>query len=105
MSNPTAGFFHYVYFYVADQPDAAANIAAGCRKHLSGIPGVLRLELGKPAGTDRPVVDNEYGLALLVEFADAAAHDIYQDHPDHHAFIAECKSNWTRVRIYDSIPF
>ncbi len=105
MSLQTTGFYHHVYFYLTDAPNAAANIAVGCRKHLSGIPGVLRLELGKTAGTNRPVVDNDYGLALLVEFENAAAHDVYQDHPDHHTFIAECKANWTHVKVYDSVPF
>jgi hypothetical protein len=98
-------FLHMVYFYPTDGGTAedAEKIAAGCRNHLTKIPTVRRLEVGYPAGTPREVVDNSYALALLVEFDDAAGHDIYQDHPDHHAFADECRRYWSRVQIYDSL--
>ncbi len=103
------GFLHVVYFWPPEgaTPEAAAEaatrLAEGCRKHLPNIPGVLRLEVGFPAGTAREVVDNSYAVVLLVEFADAAAHDVYQDHPDHHRFIEECRTYWSRVQVYDSV--
>jgi hypothetical protein len=94
-----------VYFWLRENAEAgdAERLAEGCRKHLAGIPGVLRLAVGFPAGTERDVVDNSYGVALLVEFADSAGHDYYQDHPDHHQFIAECSSLWSRVQVYDTL--
>ena len=100
------GFIHNVYFWLAGGAgdETAHALAVGCRKHLIGIPGVLRLTVGTPAGTPREVVDNSYGVALLVEFADSAAHDIYQAHPDHLRFIAECSHLWQSVRVYDAIP-
>ena len=100
------GFFHTVFFWLHDDAPAsdAEKIAAGCRKHLAGIPGVLRLSVGVPAGTDRLVVDNSYGLALLVEFAGKAEHDAYQVHPDHATFIDECSRYWARVQVYDTLP-
>jgi quinol monooxygenase YgiN len=61
------------------------------------------MHVGTPAGTPREVVDNAYGVALVIEFADAAAHDVYQDHPDHHRFIAACSPLWSRVQVYDSV--
>lgn len=94
-----------VYFYgreSAQSGDAAALIA-GCRRHLPGIPTVLRLEVGLPAGTPREVVDNSYAVALLVEFEDKAGHDVYNVHPDHLEFIEECKHLWSRVQIYDTL--
>jgi hypothetical protein len=101
----TGRFIHIVFFYLAEgaDADAAQKIAAGCQTHLPGIPGVLRLDVGYPAGTPRPVVDNSYGVALHVEFADQAGHDIYQDHPSHLQFIAENKQYWSRVQVYDYI--
>jgi hypothetical protein len=98
-------FFHNVYFWLNEGAAAsdADQIADGCRTHLTSIPGVLRLTVGKPAGTPREVVDNSYGLALLLEFASKEAHDLYQDHADHHKFIDECKAYWSRVRIYDTL--
>jgi hypothetical protein len=50
------------------------------------------------------VVDSAYGVALLLEFAGRAEHDLYQDHPDHHRFIAECGPLWSSVRVCDTIP-
>ena len=94
-----------VYFWLRDSgsADDAAKLAAGCKKHLTGIPGVLRIEVGFPAGTDREVVDNSFGVGLLVEFADSGAHDVYQDHPDHLRFIAENNALWSRVQVYDTL--
>ena len=101
-----AGFFHNVFFWLREGggPDAAQQLIQGCRQHLTGIPGILRLSVGVPAGTQRAVVDNSYGVALLIEFADRAAHDVYQDHPDHQRFIQECGPLWERVQIYDVVP-
>jgi hypothetical protein len=99
------GFLHLVYFYPVDNAgaDDAATLQKGCRKWLPGIPSVLRMEAGFPAGTDREVVDNTYAVGLLVEFADQAGHDLYNTHPDHLAFIAENKHLWSRVQIYDTL--
>ncbi len=95
-----------MFFWLRDGAEAAAarRLADGCKSHLTGIPGVLRLTVGFPAGTNRGVVDNSYGVALLVEFTNAAAHDVYQDHPDHLRFIAECSQFWSRVQVYDTVP-
>lgn len=101
-----AGFFHTVYFWMREGGEAedAQRLAQGCRHFLAAIPGVRRLTVGVPAGTARSVVDNSYGVALLVEFADAQAHDIYQEHPDHLRFVAECGPLWGRVQVYDTLP-
>ncbi len=98
-------FLHMVYFWLREGgggSDAAA-LAEGARRHLTKIPGVLRLDVGFPAGTERDVVDSSYGVALLVEFAGASGHDVYQDHPDHHCFIGECRHLWSRVQVYDTV--
>ena len=100
------GFFHSVYFFIKDDAEAgaAAMLAQACLDHLAGIPGVLRLEVGFPAGTDRTVVDNSYGVMLLIEFENKAAHDSYQQHPDHLVFVDICASVSKRVQVYDMIP-
>ena len=104
MSNKTI-FLHLVYFYpkVNAAPGDAQRLIDGINKHLPSIPGVLKLETGTPAGTPRDVVDNAYSVALVVEFADAAGHDVYADHPDHLKFIAECSPFWSNVKVYDSL--
>jgi len=79
-SHPT-GFFHTVFFWMREgaEPQDAPKLAQGCATFLSDIPGVLRLTVGFPAGTARGVVDNSHGVALLVEFADQQAHDVYRN--------------------------
>jgi hypothetical protein len=105
MTTAQTGFLHQVYFWLREGGTAedAARLVQGCHAHLGNIPGVLRLVVGVPAGTPRAVVDNSYAVALLVEFADGAAHDAYQVHPDHLRFVEECGPLWSRVQIYDAL--
>ncbi len=99
------GFVHTVFFWLREGGGRqdAEMLAEGARRHLATVPGVLRLQVGFPAGTAREVVDNSYGVALMIEFASTAEHDIYQDHADHHQFIKECSSLWSRVQVYDAL--
>ena len=101
----TSILLHSVYFWLAEPGSQAAVevIQAGCHEHLAGIPGVLKLSVGVPAGTDRSVVDNSYGVALIVEFADAATQESYQIHPDHLRFIEACSRHWSKVVVYDTL--
>jgi len=98
-------FHHHVYFYPTEAPgaDDTVRLESLIRTYLSGIPGVVSLATGRPAGTDRPVVDNEYMLALLLTFPDAAAEKRYQDHPDHLTFARESRPLWSRVKVYDTV--
>ena len=50
----------------------------------------------------RDVNDRDYDVALHLVFTNRAAHDRYQDHPRHQAFIGECKDLWSKVRVFDS---
>jgi hypothetical protein len=97
-------FRHDVYFYPTQTPgpDDAAQLEKLIRQHLTNIPGVLRIAVGRAAGTDRPVVDNDYMLALFLEFADSAAEKAYQVHPSHTAFGTESRPLWSHVKVYDT---
>lgn len=70
---------------------------------MAKIPGVEHLWVGKPAPTDRPVIERSYTYALVVALKDMAAHDAYQEHPIHDAFREKCSMLWTKVQIYDSL--
>ena len=41
-------------------------------------------------------------IAAVKEPYDRAAHDRYQVHPRHQAFIAENKAHWKNVRVFDA---
>ena len=68
---------------------------------LGTIPGIAKFHVGAPASTDRPVIDRTYSFGLNLVFPDMAAHDAYQVHPTHQAFVDNCKAFWTKVLIYD----
>ena len=98
-------FLHIVYFWLnnpGSRQDTEA-LLAGIEANLKDIETVQWLKCGTPAGTDRDVVDNSYGVGLAVGFANAADHDIYQDHQMHLKFIAECSHLWSKVQVYDTL--
>jgi Stress responsive A/B Barrel Domain len=97
-------FAHIVYFYprASAQPNDAQELLAGL-KTLAQIPGLTLFETGLPAQTPREVVDNSYLVALITAFSDVEAHDVYQDHPIHLAFIEKCHHLWSKVTVFDSL--
>lgn len=69
---------------------------------LKGIETITEFNVGKPAATDRPVIDRSYSYCLLTVFADSKGHDVYQTHDLHLKFLENCKTMWEKVLIYDS---
>ncbi len=100
----SVGLAHMVYFTLHDNsPSKVDELVAACNKYLSGHPGVVYFSAGKlNPDLARPVNDRAYEVALHVVFADRASHDAYQIAPRHEEFIAEQKSNWKQVRVFDS---
>jgi hypothetical protein len=94
---------HTVFFWFkADaDPQVVARFETGLQL-LASIPDVASADYGRPAATPkRPVIDDSYAWALVVHFTDLAAHDRYQDHPAHHAFLAEFAATFGTVKVYD----
>ncbi|QYM77950.1 Dabb family protein [Horticoccus luteus] len=94
---------HTVYFWLKSDLTAAQREAfAAALASLRGIP-MEAFYTGRPAALPaRPVVDATFDHAITCVFADIAAHNVYQTHPLHLAFLAQCKTWWTRVQIYDA---
>ena len=95
-------FIHSVYFWLKPEltQEQQDRFWAGVRA-LEAIPSVKLFFVGKPADTDRPVIDRSYSCALVTGFDDTAGHDIYQDHPIHDQF-RELADLWNRILIYDA---
>jgi hypothetical protein len=95
---------HAVYFTLKHRtPEAAANLVAACRKHLTGHPGTVSFSVGTCAPEyDREVNDRDYDVVLTIVFESHAAHDEYQTDPRHEAFIAENATEWAKVRVFDA---
>ena len=95
---------HIVFFDLVDDSDEARqNLITSAKNFLSGHDGTLYFSVGIIGeGFDRPVNDHDFSVALHVVFENKAAHDVYQTHERHVAYIEENKANWKRVRVFDS---
>jgi hypothetical protein len=92
---------HSVLFWLKPGTDKARFRAELLK--LAAMPGLVSCYVGTPAATaKRPVIDASYDFALTVVVKDIAAHDAYQAHPLHTAFLAGCKEQWSKVQIYDA---
>ncbi|QMU30302.1 Dabb family protein [Adhaeribacter radiodurans] len=96
-------FVHHVFFFLKPELNQEQQSAfeAGV-KSLLPIKHVKLGDVGKPASTDRPVIDRSYSYSLLLVFENLADHDAYQVDPTHLKFVETCQQYWERVQIYDS---
>ncbi len=97
-------FVHHVYFWLnnADSTDDLKKLIEGLQK-LSKVKTIKMFHIGKPAGTNREVIDSSYSVSWLLMFDSRADQDSYQTDPIHLKFIDECKHLWKKVLVYDSI--
>lgn len=103
MGNLKTGFVHTVFFWLKEKNNKAHNdqLHAGLVE-LSKIAEIGTAYIGQPAPTDRDVIDNSYDFSITFVFETAENQDIYQVHPDHLAFIANCSMLWDKVQVYDA---
>ncbi len=103
MPEPMIG--HNVFFQLHDNsPSARQSLVDACEKHLTGHPGEVFFAAGALAeALDRPVNIRDWDVALHIVFKTQADHDRYQEEERHLRFIDENKSNWKKVRVFDSL--
>lgn len=96
-------FSHVVIFWTDPaKPEAADEVIAGAHQFLKDIPGLLHFHIGKMVGSERPVVDQSYQVALNTVFTSKQAQDDYQIHPEHLKFVAQCVKPFVKkVVVYD----
>jgi hypothetical protein len=94
---------HHVLFWLkADTTDDQKAAFRKSLETLQGVEVVKTLHIGTPAPIERSVVDTTYTFSLFLLFDDLAAHDVYQVHPLHKAFLDEFRVYFDRVVIYDA---
>lgn len=95
---------HMVYFTLNDDSESKIQeLLHACQHYLSDHPGVVYFSVGRlNHDLVRPVNDLGYHVTINVVFDSRESHDLYQVAPRHLQFIAEQKSNWKQVRIFDS---
>src|SRR3954453_19955396 len=93
-----------VYFALKDStPENRRRLVDACKKYLAHHPGTVFFGAGPRAEDFRRDVNvRDWDVALHLVFTDKAAHDRYQEHPDHVAFVNENKDSWAKVRVFDS---
>jgi hypothetical protein len=96
---------HHVFFWLkrpGSQEDLA-KLLAGIRT-LGQIETVRGIHIGVPASTEkRAVVESSYSASELLMFDDVEGQNVYQTHPIHQKFVADCAHLWDRVTVFDSI--
>jgi hypothetical protein len=97
-------FAHDVYFTLNEStPETRQQLVEACQTYLSGHDGTVFFATGTRAtGKTRDVNDEDFDVSLHLYFRDEAAHDAYQEHARHKAFIEKMSSNWKTVRVFDS---
>jgi len=100
---PSGRFIHVVFFYMNEAATDADRDALiqDCRDYLGSVETVRYLNVGAPAGTPREVVDNSYGVGLVIHFDDTAGYEVYETAPRHLEFIERNQHRWSRVQVYD----
>jgi hypothetical protein len=94
---------HHVLFWL--KADTTEEQKAAFRKGLESLEAievVKNFHVGVPAPIERAVVDTTYTFSLILFFEDLAAHDVYQVHSIHKAFLEEFRSLFEKVIIYDA---
>ncbi len=95
-SKQEPGFMHIVFFWYDQDANTfqKQQLSDDCLAYLAKVKTVRKLEIGNPAGTPRDVVDNSYGLCLVVHFDDKEGHEYYQKAAEHLEFIERNKNVW-----------
>lgn len=97
-------FVHHVYFWLKDaDSDADRKKLLEGLNSLKPVETIKQIHIGKPAETDRDVIENTYDLSLLLIFDNLEDQEVYQKHPVHLAFVDKYASLWSKVIVYDSV--
>lgn len=97
-------FIHHVYFWLKNAGNAADRdkLVEGLQK-LSKVATIKNSHIGKPADTDRSVIDRSYAVSWLVIFDNADDQASYQTDPIHLKFVEDYSHLWQKVIVYDSV--
>ncbi len=97
-------FVHHVYFWLKNPGSMEDH-----KKLLDGLQALSKVStihmchIGKPADTNREVIDRSYAVSWLCLFKNKEDQDKYQVDPIHLKFVDQCSPLWTRVTVYDSV--
>jgi hypothetical protein len=93
---------HTVFFWLKENVSISERSLFG--KELDRLtldPEVQQRRIGKPASTNRDVIDSSYDFGISLCFEDLDSHDRYQAGNAHLEFLRKCQDLWERVQVYD----
>ncbi len=93
---------HVVIFWLDKPYGENRDLVLEAARKLGDIPGCENFRTGGPVPSIRGVVDDSFAVAISIDFADQAAADAYQVHPDHQKFINDAVKPYVkRFVVYD----
>lgn len=97
-------FVHHVYFWLKNAGSTAdlEQLKKGLQS-LTKIETIGMYQIGKPAATNRDVIDRSYSVSWMLVFDNLEDEEIYQHHPLHLKFVEDCSQLWTKIVVYDSV--
>jgi hypothetical protein len=97
-------FIHHVYFWLNNpESEADKNSLVEGLKKVTKVKTIKTFHIGKPAGTNRDVVDTSYAISWLLTFDTKEDEASYQTDAIHLKFVEECRHLWKNVIVYDSV--
>lgn len=103
-SEDETAFIHTVFFWMNDSLTEDQMISfETAMANLLNIESIYKGYYGPPAMTPREVVDNSYDFAFVVHFKSKEDHDLYQQDSLHLKLIADYKTYWDSIKIYDNL--
>jgi hypothetical protein len=97
-------FIHHVYFWLKN-PESKEDYEKLIKglEALSKVSTIQTFHIGKPANTNRDVIDRSYSVSWMLIFENGADQESYQKDPTHLKFVADCSMLWSKVIVYDSV--
>jgi len=97
-------FVHHVFFWLKEpeNKEAQKHFEKGLAD-LVKVPQIQSYHIGQPVQSSRDVVDDSFSYSYMAFFKSKEDQDIYQTHPIHLKFIADCQHLWNKVVVYDAM--
>lgn len=97
-------FIHHVFFWLKDPGNTndRDELVEGLGA-LSRVKTIRSFYIGKPANTNRDVIERGYAVSWLLFFDSESDQASYQADPIHLNFVKEYAHLWSKVIVYDSV--
>ncbi len=97
-------FIHHVFFWLKNpgNNEDLNKLIDGLRK-LSKVKTIRQYHIGRPAATNRDVIERSYAVSWFLVFDNLDDEESYQSDPIHLKFVEECSHLWSKVVVHDSV--